>query len=167
MSLWNLAMDYLARHVRACLSYRHGFQACNPRGKRPEEFYLRTRLENFLDAIDDDLEKVGGDARIFVRLLNLSLRGLELLARLDGRLPDRRRRPQSAPQTIAELFERRHGLVSDPAPERPRKSEYPGSLREVSRLRLSILAVPAVSNRERNSCAALENVLAIQPIPFL
>jgi hypothetical protein len=81
-------MDYLGRDVRACLSYRHRFGAALPPDKRLEEFYLRARLENFLDVIDDDLEKVR-DAR-YSRLVNLSLRGLELLARLDGRLPDRR-----------------------------------------------------------------------------
>jgi hypothetical protein len=98
-------MDYLAREVRACLSYRHRFGAALPLDKRLEEFNLRARLENFLDAIDDDLGKVGIDARIFVRLLNLSLRGLELLARLDGRLPDRRSRPpQPTPRSLAELL---------------------------------------------------------------
>jgi hypothetical protein len=104
MSLWNLAMDYLARDVRACLSYRHRFGAALPPDKQLEASNLRARLENFLDAIDDDLKKVGGDARIFVRLLNLSLRGLELLARLDGRLSDRRRRPQPTPRSLAELL---------------------------------------------------------------
>jgi hypothetical protein len=94
MSVWNLAMDYLARDVWACLSYRWRFGAALPLDKRLEEFYLRARLENFLDAIEDDLEKVGGDARC-ARLLKLSLRGLELLARLDGRLSDGRRRTRN------------------------------------------------------------------------
>jgi hypothetical protein len=103
MSLWNLAMGYLARDVRAWLSYRHPFGAAIPPDKRREESNLRARLENFQDAIDDDLESVGGDTRC-ARLLNLSLRGLELLARLDGRLPDPRRRPKPAPWRIAELL---------------------------------------------------------------
>jgi hypothetical protein len=97
MSLWNLAMDYLAKDVRACLSYRHRFGVALPVDKWIEESNLRARLENFLDAIDDDLEKVG-DSRIYARLNDLWHRGLELLARLDGRLPDRRvgaRRQQS------------------------------------------------------------------------
>jgi hypothetical protein len=97
-------MAYLARDVRACLSYRHRFGGAFLPNKRLEESNLRARLENFLDAIDEDLKKVGGDARC-VRLINLSLRGLELLARLDGRLHDRRcRPPQPTPRRLVELL---------------------------------------------------------------
>jgi hypothetical protein len=55
--------------MRACLSYRHPFGAALPPDKGLEEFYLHARIENFLDAIDDDLRELGGDVRIFVRPL--------------------------------------------------------------------------------------------------